>query len=140
MAASIDLVTSFEGYPSWHPDVVRRVSVVRRGPDGRATEADVTLRVAVGPLKNDYELRMALRERREDEVVLERLPYDESDQEQFRVTWRFHRIDGCTRIRLEIDAHLDVPTLVPLGGLGHRLAAGFVEAACQALKSPQKAR
>lgn len=136
VAGCVDLVTPLEEYPSWYPDVVRRVSVLRRGSDGVATEADVTLRIAIGPLKSDYELRIAVRGRREHEVILERLPYDESDREQFRVTWRFNPLDGFTEIRLQIEARLDVPRLVPLGGLGDRLAAGFVEAACKALESP----
>jgi ribosome-associated toxin RatA of RatAB toxin-antitoxin module len=138
--ACFDLVTALEKYPSWYPDVVRGVSALRRGPDGHAIEADVTLRLAIGPLKNDYGLRMAVSRRRGDEVILTRLPDDESDQEQFRVTWRFGQDDAFTDIRLEIDAYLDVPRMVPLGGLGDRLAAGFIEAACNALESPEKVR
>jgi hypothetical protein len=36
---------------------------------------------------------------------------------------------ATTRVAIELAATLEVPRLVPIGGLGDRLAQGFVEAA-----------
>jgi ribosome-associated toxin RatA of RatAB toxin-antitoxin module len=123
-----------DGYPSWHPDVIRDVSVLERDENGLAKQVQATLRVAVGPLKGDYELVMAITRPAGGGVVLERLPNDPADRELFQVSWWFAAAgDEHTAIRLEIDGQLDVPRLAPLHGLGDRLASGFVQALCRAL-------
>ena len=134
MAQCVELAVRVEEYPYWHPEVVRRVVVQERDEDRRAARADATLRVALGPLRNDYPLIIAVSTPRPGEVLLERQPYDASDHETFTVRWRFDGpVEGETQIRIEIDAELDVPRLAPVGGLGNAIASGFVRAACQEL-------
>jgi hypothetical protein len=63
---------------------------------------------------------------------LSRIPHEPIDKERFDVTWR---VDGgqATQIRLDLLANLDVPRLVPLGGVGDSMAQGLVSAATRAL-------
>jgi hypothetical protein len=47
---------------------------------------------------------------------------------KFDVIWRLR--DGeNTRLALELDANLDVPRFLPLGGVGDSVAQGFISAA-----------
>jgi hypothetical protein len=110
------------------------VSVLERDGNGLATQVRATLRVALGPLKDDYELVIAVARPADNGVVLERLPNDPSDHELFQVSWWFAAADDeRTTIRLEIDGQLDVPRFLPLHGIGDKLASGFVQALCRAL-------
>jgi hypothetical protein len=129
------LVEAVERYPSWHPDVVRKVDVVDRGADGRTTRARTTLHVARGPLVKNFHLLMAVVAEPLQTVTLTRLRHERSDREEFEVRWHLHQEGGCTRIRMELAATLSVPRLLPLGGIGDELAAGFVAAAANALRS-----
>jgi hypothetical protein len=134
VADCVGLVSRLEGYPSWHPEVVREVSVLELDESGLAGQVEATLHLALGPLGNDFELLLALAQVGPETVVLERLPYQPSDDEQLRISWWFVRRDDQTEIGLEIDAHLDIPRLVPLPGLADSLTSGFVKALCQALE------
>jgi hypothetical protein len=127
------LIEAIERYPSWHPDVVREVDVVDRGADGRATRARTTLHVVRGPLVKDFQLLMAVVAEPQQTVTLTRLRHERSDREEFEVRWRLQQEGGGTRIRMELAASLSVPRLLPLGGIGDDLAAGFVAAAANAL-------
>lgn len=126
-----------ERYPSWHPGVVRKVEVLERDGNGKPTMARGVLHVAVGPLVKDFDLRLAVTLEDPRTVKLRRIPNDAADLERFNVTWRLEPEQGAarerTRIRLEIQASLSVPRLVPLTGVGDRLAEGFVSAATKAL-------
>ena len=62
-------------------------------------------------------------------VRLTRTPHHAKDHERFEVVWRLEE----HRISLELNANLDVPRLVPVGGIGESLAQGFVAAAIKAL-------
>jgi hypothetical protein len=65
-------------------------------------------------------------------VALSRVPHQGSDKERFDVTWK---VGGgqSTRIELQLAANLDVPRLVPLGGVGDSMAADLLSAATRAL-------
>jgi ribosome-associated toxin RatA of RatAB toxin-antitoxin module len=128
------LLEAVDGYPAWHPDVVRSVEVLERGADGRPSRARATLHVAVGPLVRDFNLVLAVELEALRRVKLIRQRNEPSDQEQFVVSWRLEP-DGerATRIAIELDANLSVPRLVPLGGIGDSMAEGFVSAAARAL-------
>jgi hypothetical protein len=93
--------------------------------------------VARGPLFRDFELVLSVDVRPGRSVTLTRLPNEPSDSEEFVVTWRFDRVKDCdrTKIHVQLDANLDVPRLVPLGGLGDAVAEGFVAAAISELES-----
>jgi hypothetical protein len=67
------------------------------------------------------------------EVCLTRVPNEAGDPEKFEVVWRVSADDG-TRLAIELNAMLEVPRLLPLGGVGDRLAQGFVDAAKRELE------
>jgi Polyketide cyclase / dehydrase and lipid transport len=129
----VALVSRLESYPEWHPEVVRDVAIVRRDGDGVATQANATLRLAIGPLSHDSELLVAVVAAAQDRVVLRRLPYDADDNEQLQISWRFESRGERTRIELDIDALLDVPRFVPVPAAGDKLALGFIAALCAAV-------
>jgi hypothetical protein len=129
----IQLFEAVDRYPTWYPEVVRDVEVLERDDQGRATRARTSLHVSYGPLVRSFRLLLAVGVERPRMVKLTRLAHDHSDQEQFEVVWRLQEEGGNTRIRLELDANLSVPRLVPLGGVGDAMAEGFVAAATKAL-------
>ena len=122
------LLAAVDRYPSWLGDEVREVEVLATGADGRATQVRTVLRVAAGPIVRDFHLVMDVGYRDGEEVSLTRVPHEGSDDDRFEVAWRVGS-GVTTRIAIELAARLEVPRLVPIGGLGDRLAQGFVEAA-----------
>jgi Polyketide cyclase / dehydrase and lipid transport len=126
-ARCLELLSDIDGYARWYPDVVRQASVTERDRAGRPTAALVVLRLGVGPLTGTFPLLMRVAVGRAG-VDLQRVPHEPSDREHFRVTWEVEAAQP-TRLRLAIQASLELPRLVPLGGIGETLAQGFVEAA-----------
>ncbi len=133
-AAVAGLLRTVDQYPSWHPDVVRRVAVIERDAAGAPRMFEATLRVPVGPISMDVDLTLALGTDRLDRVTLTRLPNDSEDSETFVADWWLdQRRPEETAIRLDLEADIDVPRLVPLGDVGDRLARSFVDAAVAAV-------
>jgi ribosome-associated toxin RatA of RatAB toxin-antitoxin module len=128
------LLEAVEGYPRWHPDVVREVAVVERADDGHPVRARTELHVARGPLTKNFHLLMAIAAVRPASVTLTRISHGPSDEEEFEVRWGLASADGGTSIRLDIDASLSVPRMLPLGDIGDALARGFVSSAADALR------
>ena len=128
------LLAAVDGYPRWYPDVVRVVEVIETGTDGHPSRAQATLHLAYGPLAKDFPLVLAVALDRPRTVRLTRLPNEPGDDEQLEVIWRLED-GGGTRIALELDARLDVPRLLPIGGIGDVMADGFVHAAVEALSA-----
>jgi ribosome-associated toxin RatA of RatAB toxin-antitoxin module len=126
------LLEAVDGYPSWYPEVVREATVVESNPDGRPTKVHTNLHVSHGLIVKDFMLMLAVDVERPSTVTLSRIPSGPSDRQRFAVTWRLED-EGQTRIRLELDANLSVPRLVPVGGIGEAMAEGFVSAATRAL-------
>lgn len=124
---SFALVAAVDRYPSWLGEEVRKVEVLAAGADGRATRVRTLLHVAAGPLVRDFDLVMDVSFREGEEVSLSRARREGSD-DRFDVVWRVE-VGPPTRLVIELTATLDVPRLVPLGGVGDRLAQGFVDAA-----------
>jgi hypothetical protein len=122
-------------YPSWHPEVVRQVEVLERDSEGNPTKGRGMLHVAVGPIVKDFDLVLAVTLEDAHTVKLARLPNHAGDEERFEVTWRMAAAPGGTRIRLDVLATLSVPRFLPVGGIGDRLAQGFVSAATRGLGS-----
>jgi hypothetical protein len=128
-----DLLLDLEHYPRWYPDVVREAAVTERDAQGQPVSARTTLHVAVGPLVHDFNLTLSVRSERPRSVQLARVPHRPSDREQFDVNWSLLERSG-TQIEVVLKANLSVPRLVPVGGVGDRLARGFVDAAVRALR------
>jgi ribosome-associated toxin RatA of RatAB toxin-antitoxin module len=130
------LLAAVDGYPSWHPDVVRAVEVLEREPSGQPSRVRAKLHLAQGPLSKDFDLVMAVTVQPPSMVKLSRVPNDASDQERFDVTWHIDA-PAHAQIRLELRANLSVPRFLPLGGIGDAVADGFVTAAARALVAGQ---
>ena len=134
--AVAELLCALEGYPRWHQEGVRTIAVLERDAAGRPVTVDATLRVAVGPISRDVELRLAVRSPEASRVTLARLPNDPDDPESFVARWRLDSAGPAgTTIRLELEAELELPRLLPLGDLANNLARAFVEAAIAAAES-----
>ena len=133
VAESLEVLSAVERYPSWYPDVVRRVDVLERRSDGTAARARTTLHVSQGPFTRDIDLVLSVETEPAGTVQLTRIPHDDLDRELFSVTWRVAEAERGTKIDLELEANLSVPRLVPLGGIGGAVARGFVDAATRAL-------
>jgi ribosome-associated toxin RatA of RatAB toxin-antitoxin module len=126
------LIGAVERYPDWHPDVVR--AVVLLGHEGDATRAEVMLHVAHGPIVRDFDLLMLVTHEPPSVMNLTRIARTIDDEEEFRVRWELRPVGPArTELKLELDASLAVPRLLPLGGVGDTFAAGFVRAAVSAL-------
>jgi hypothetical protein len=130
------LVEAVDRYPAWYPDVVREAEVLGRDDGGHPTRTRATLRASVGPMVREFHLSLAVTVEPFITVRLTRVPHDSSDPERFEVIWRLQQ-GGETRIHLTLDANLSVPRLVPVGGIGDSMAAGFVAAAATALGDPR---
>jgi hypothetical protein len=131
-AECLRLLEAVDRYPSWYPEVVRKVTVLARDDGSRPSKVEARLHVSRGPLSRDLELMLAVSVDGLSVVRLTRLPYDPTDAEEFELIWRV-QAGTETRIALELTANLDLPRALPLGGLGEAMAQGFVSAAGRAL-------
>jgi carbon monoxide dehydrogenase subunit G len=120
--ACLALVEAVDRYPDWHPEVVERDG------DGVPSRARTELHVEVGPLKTDFDLLMAVTVEPPGTVKLVKV----GGSAKFNVIWRLES-GGGTRLSLDLDANLEVPRFLPLGGVGDSLAHGFVSAASEEL-------
>jgi hypothetical protein len=67
--------------------------------------------------------------RQGNNVRLARVPDDSRDGERFEVRWTLNE----HHVVLDLEASLDVPRFLPIGGIGDSVAQGFVTAAVRAL-------
>jgi hypothetical protein len=133
-AEAIALLEAIDAYPRWAGDVVRQAQVLERDGSGHPTRARTRLHVERGPLTRDFDLLFDVKVDPSGTVALSRIPHEGSDKERFDVTWKVGGAQS-TRIELQLAANLDVPRLVPLGGVGDSMAADLVSAATRALAS-----
>ncbi len=127
------LLADVEGYPRWYPEVVRDIEVVQRDGDW-VTRAHATLFASVGPIRRELQLLLSVT-READTVRLVRVPHERTDRERFEVTWRAVATGARTQLQLALAASLDVPRLLPTGGLADTMASGFVVAAARELST-----
>jgi hypothetical protein len=133
-AEAIALLEAIDAYPRWAGDVVKQAEVLERDGAGHPTRARTRLHVERGPLTRDFNLLFDVKVDPSGAVALSRIPHEGSDKERFDVTWKVRGAQS-TRIELVLAANLDVPRLVPLGGVGDSMAADLVSAATRALAS-----
>jgi ribosome-associated toxin RatA of RatAB toxin-antitoxin module len=132
MDECLALISAVQRYPDWHPGVVRGVVLLEGGEEG--VRAEVTLHVAHGPIVRDFDLLMAVTHESPSSMTLTRIARTTDDEEEFRVRWQLSPLDPTrTELKLELEASLAVPRLLPLGGIGDAFAASFVRAAVNAL-------
>jgi hypothetical protein len=127
--AALALLLDAEGYQRWYPEGVRSVRALERDAAGAPRRVAAVLHVSQGPLQRDLALTLRVEQPDERTVLLVREPHGPSDRERFTVTWLV--ADGG--LSLSLEALLDVPRLLPLGGVGDSLARGFAAAAARAL-------
>jgi hypothetical protein len=125
------LFEAVDRYPVWHPDVVQEVEVLARN-DGHPTRVRTKLHLAYGPLVKDFNLVMSVASDGRRQVKLTRVRDRDSGPEEFEVTWLVENT-GASVIRLDLEASLDVPRFLPVGGVGSGMAEGFVAAAVKEL-------
>jgi hypothetical protein len=130
----VALLEAIDGYPTWTPEVVKEAEILERDFDGHPTRARAKLHVERGPLTRDFDLLFDVNVDAGGTVALRRVANAGSDKERFDVTWRVAGGQG-TQIDLKLAANLDVPRLIPLGGVGDSMAADLVSAATRALAS-----
>jgi hypothetical protein len=130
----MSLLQAIDAYPSWAGDVVKEGEVLERDGAGHPTRARTKLHVERGPLTRDFDLLFDVKVDTGGTVALSRVANERSDKERFDVTWKVGGGQG-TRIELKLAANLDVPRLIPLGGVGDSMAADLVSAATRALAS-----
>jgi hypothetical protein len=124
----IALLAAVDRYPTWYPEAIREVEVLDRGDDGLPRRARTTVHLAVGPLANDFHFEVSV-DVSPPFVVISRLPSSGPDPERLEVRWEVHH----GNVRVEVEARLSVPRMVPVGGAGDSVAQGFAEAARRVL-------
>jgi ribosome-associated toxin RatA of RatAB toxin-antitoxin module len=127
-AECIALLAAVDRYPTWYPDVIRKVEVIERDGSGVVRRARVTVHLSVGPLANDYTFEINV-EVAPAAVILSRVPHKASDPDQLEVHWRVKPGE----LRVDVSAVLEVPRFLPVGGAGEAVAQGFVKAARRVL-------
>lgn len=132
-AEAMSLLVDIDRTPVWHPEVIKYAEVLERDAHGLPTKARTKLHVVFGPVTKDFDLLMAVAVEESGTIKLRRIPHGPDDPERFDVTWQVADDGQGTRIRLGLVATLSVPRMMPIGGVGDALAAGFVGAARRAL-------
>lgn len=131
-----DLLADVERYPEWYPDVVRRVVMSQPAKGGAGAQARTTLRVPGIPVLGEVSFTLAVQRDGDERVTLTRIGHGPDDHERFAVGWSVTPTPSGSRIEAALEAELSVPRLVPLGGVGQRVADGFVAAAARVLTRP----
>ncbi len=117
-----------ERYPSWHPNGVKLAEPLERGPDGQPTKLKAKL--AIPSLRRDFTLHMAVTLDRPRLVEMRRLPKQADDPELVVIRWLLdERGSDRTHLTVALEATLDLPGFLPVGGIGDGIARGFLDAA-----------
>ena len=129
------VLTDYESYPSWYPSAVRGAEILERDPEsGDPTKVKVTLYASVGPLNREFRLWLAVTKDPFTTVELARIPKDPNDREEMEVTWAIAADGSGSMLSVDLRARLNLPPLLPTGGVPERFAKGFLAAALDALK------
>jgi hypothetical protein len=119
--ACYELLLDVGGYPRWYPDGVKQVEVIEHDQDGIATQVDAVLNAVAGPIRKQFEVRLAVEQTRPSRIALARVADD--------------RELGAaeTEITVEMGARLDVPMFLPIDPVAREVANGFLQAALAAV-------
>jgi ribosome-associated toxin RatA of RatAB toxin-antitoxin module len=127
-----ELVADVEHYPDWYPAGVKRVEVLERDRDGRATLVAALLSLGDGPIRKDFDLQMAVATTAPSTrgVELTRVKHNAADGERMVVAWALAE-DGAagTQLTVELRAALALPPFLPVGAIAQSVANGFLAAA-----------
>jgi Polyketide cyclase / dehydrase and lipid transport len=125
------LLAAVDAYPDWCPDIVRGVKVLERGADGEPSRVRMRMHIARGPVVREFDLFLAIVVKPPGTVKLTRVT-DHPTEQAFNATWLLSP-SGSTRVALQLDAKLRVPSYIPAHGIGDAIAEGFVTAAGRTL-------
>jgi ribosome-associated toxin RatA of RatAB toxin-antitoxin module len=137
-AAAIDRcyahLLDVERYPQWYPDGVKSVQVLERNAAGVPTKIDAVLAAVAGPLRKQFDVRLALEPEPPTVIALARIADDRGDHELLTISWLLRDLgaDG-TEINVELGARLDVPLFLPIDPVAREVANGFLQAALKSL-------
>jgi ribosome-associated toxin RatA of RatAB toxin-antitoxin module len=127
-----ELVADVERYPDWYPAGVKRVEVLERDPDGRPSLVAALLSLGEGPIRKDFDLRLAVTTTAPSTsgVELTRVKRNAADGEHMIVSWELAQ-DGATGTHLTVAlrAALNLPPFLPVGAIAQSVADGFLAAA-----------
>ncbi len=132
--ASIDTVFSqlrdVERYPEWYPAGAKSVGVVERDTDGLPVVVDAVLAAVAGPLRKNFNVRLAVETQAPTRVALVRIADDRGDHEALTISWTLRELGPMvTEVKVDMVAHLDVPPFLPVGQVAQEAAGGFLAAA-----------
>ena len=121
-----------ERYPQWYPDGVKRVEVLERDAEGVPTEVEAVLAAVAGPLRKQFDVRLAVEPERPTLIALARVADDRGDHEVLTITWLLRDLgERGTEVNIELGARLDVPPFLPIDPVAREVANGFLQAALQ---------
>ena len=121
-----------ERYPQWYPDGVKRVEVLERGADGVPTKLDAVLAAVAGPLRKQFDVRLAVEPEYPTLIALARVADERGDHELLTITWLLRDLaDSGTEVNIELGARLEVPLFLPIDPVAREVANGFLQAALQ---------
>jgi ribosome-associated toxin RatA of RatAB toxin-antitoxin module len=130
------LLAAVDRYPDWCPDIVRDVDLLDRDSDGQPSQVRMKMRITRGAFVKEFDLFLAIVVEPPRIVKLTRVT-DHPTNQEFNATWQL-RPTGSTRLALQLDARLRVPSYIPAGRVGDAIAQGFVAAACRVLAAPSR--
>ena len=124
------LLADVERYPDWYPAGVKRVEVLERDPDGLPSLVAALLSLGDGPIRKDFDLRLAVTTTSPREVELTRVKQNAADGQDMVVSWALAE-DGAagTQLTVELQAALNLPPFLPVGAIAQSVADGFLAAA-----------
>jgi ribosome-associated toxin RatA of RatAB toxin-antitoxin module len=119
-----------EHYPDWYPAGAKRVEVLERDADGLPLQVDAELAAVAGPLRKNFDVRLAVQAERPTAVALVRIADDRGDHETLTISWTLRELaSDQTEVTVEMTARLDVPPFLPIGPVAQEAAGGFLAAA-----------
>ncbi len=123
-------------YPKWYPEGARSVTVLERDAEGVATTIDAVLAAVAGPLRKEFDVRLAVVAIRPASIALARVADERGDHEALTITWLLRDLgpDG-TELSVEFGARMDVPRFIPIDPVAREVANGFLQAALSSLQA-----
>jgi ribosome-associated toxin RatA of RatAB toxin-antitoxin module len=123
-----------ERYPAWYPDGAKRVTVLERDAEGVPTKVDAVLAAVAGPLRRQFDARLAVERTRPTSIALARVADERGDHELLTIAWLLRDLgpDG-TEVTVELGARIDLPPFLPIDPVAREVANGFLQAALGSL-------
>ena len=123
-------------YPDWYPDGAKSVTVRERDPEGWPSQVDAVLAAVAGPLRKNFDVRLAVETIEPTAIDLVRIPDDRGDHEALTIGWKLRELGAeRTEITVEMTAHLDLPPFLPIDPIAREAANGFLQAALAAVSA-----